>query len=63
MEPGNTWGAANDRSYPFWVVGDTFMKNYYTAYRVEPAAIGFAPIKPELNVRPQPEQPVEGSDE
>lgn len=44
-------------SIDFWVVGDTFLKNVYSSYRVEPPSIGFAPLKPEYNFRPDPTGP------
>ncbi|KAF9512872.1 hypothetical protein BS47DRAFT_1393754 [Hydnum rufescens UP504] len=28
-----------------WIVGDTFMKNYYTVFRSSPASVGFAELK------------------
>ncbi|BEI85795.1 hypothetical protein CcaverHIS002_0600820 [Cutaneotrichosporon cavernicola] len=35
--------------FDFWIVGITFMKNVYTAFRAEPPAVGFAQLSPESN--------------
>lgn len=32
-------------SNDFWIVGDTFLKGHYSAYRLSPPAIGFAKVK------------------
>ncbi|KAI0032718.1 aspartic peptidase domain-containing protein, partial [Vararia minispora EC-137] len=39
-----TQGASTDNSTPSWIVGDTFLKNVYTVFRTNPAAVGFAEL-------------------
>lgn len=27
-----------------WIVGDTYLKNFYSVFRYDPPAVGFAPL-------------------
>jgi cathepsin D len=38
---GSVMGSALD----FWLLGDTFLKNVYSVYRLEPPSVGFAKLK------------------
>ncbi|KAI0032714.1 aspartic peptidase domain-containing protein [Vararia minispora EC-137] len=39
-----TQGASIGSGTPSWIVGDTFLKNVYTVFRANPAAVGFAEL-------------------
>ena len=44
LESGTT---TNDQKSLTWVLGDTFMKNYYTVFRHSPPSVGFAKLSDE----------------